>query len=135
MPSGNGTISRAACEELNGLAPQPGEEETLAAKRQAILASGKVRADLEAAADALVGPAFSREQSSAASYAGLNASLTCPKRLKPVLAALERVMIEAEEARALVEAQLRDGRRRTMPRPSRSGCSSFGRWRESIAFR
>ena len=33
----------AACDELNTLAPQPGEEEALAAKRQAILSSAKLQ--------------------------------------------------------------------------------------------
>ena len=48
----------AACDELNTLAPQPGEEEALAAKRQAILSSAKLQEDLESAADALSGPVF-----------------------------------------------------------------------------
>ncbi|MBI4725094.1 MAG: DNA repair protein RecN [Rhodomicrobium sp.] len=98
----------AACDELNALAPQPGEEEALAAKRQSILASGKVRADLEAAADALSGPHFPSAKLSAV-LRRLERQPNLPEHLKPVLASLERVMIEAEEARALVEAQLRAG--------------------------
>jgi DNA repair protein RecN (Recombination protein N) len=96
----------AACSELNALAPQPGEEETLAAKRQTILASGKVRADLEAAADALSGPGFPAGKISGV-LRRLERQPNLPEGMKPVLAALERVLIEAEEARALVEAQLR----------------------------
>jgi DNA repair protein RecN (Recombination protein N) len=96
----------AACSELNALAPQPGEEEALAAKRQTILASGKVRADLEAAADALSGPGFPAGKMSGV-LRRLERQPNLPEGMKPVLAALERVLIEAEEARALVEAQLR----------------------------
>jgi DNA repair protein RecN (Recombination protein N) len=98
----------AACSELNALGPQPGEEEALAAKRQSILASGKVRADLEAAANALSGPGFPAGKISGI-LRRLERQLSLPEGLKPVLAALERVLIEAEEARAVVEAQLRAG--------------------------
>jgi DNA repair protein RecN (Recombination protein N) len=96
----------AACDELNSLSPQPGEEEALAARRQSILASGKVRADLEAAADALSGPHFPEGRISGV-LRRLERQPNLPESLKPVLAALERVLIEAEEARAVVEAQLR----------------------------
>ncbi|MGO9460895.1 MAG: DNA repair protein RecN [Rhodomicrobium sp.] len=96
----------AACEELNSLSPQPGEEEGLAARRQSILASGKVRADLEAAAEALSGPHFPEGRINGV-LRRLERQPNLPESLKPVLAALERVLIEAEEARALVEAQLR----------------------------
>jgi DNA repair protein RecN (Recombination protein N) len=96
----------AACDELNNLAPQPGEEEVLAAKRQSILTSGRVRADLEAAADALSGPNFPTGKISGA-LRRLERQPNLPSGLKPVIAALERVMIEADEARSLVEAQLR----------------------------
>jgi DNA repair protein RecN (Recombination protein N) len=97
----------AACEELNALSPQPGEEEALAAKRQAILASARVRDDLEAAADALTAPHFPEGRLSGV-LRRLERQPNLPEVLKPVLAALERVMIEAGEARALVEAQLRN---------------------------
>ena len=96
----------AACDELNALAPQPGEEETLASKRQAIMSAAKLRSDLEDASDALSGPQFPA--------AKLNAVLrrferqpNLPERIKAILPALERVLIEAEEARSLVEAELR----------------------------
>ena len=96
----------AACDELNALAPQPGEEETLAAQRQAILASAKIREDLESAADALSPPVFPE--------AKLNTVLrrferqpNLPERFQPIRSALERVLIEAEEARSLVTRELR----------------------------
>ena len=96
----------AAAEELNTLAPEPGEEEMLAAKRQAIMASGKVRADLEAAADALSSPAFPATKISAV-LRRLERQPNLPDALKPLLGALERVLIEADEARTMVEARLR----------------------------
>jgi DNA repair protein RecN (Recombination protein N) len=96
----------AACAELNGLAPQPGEEETLAAKRQTIMSSAKLRGDLEAASDALSGQHFPAARLSAV-LRRLERQPGLPERLKPVLASIERVMIEADEARALVDAQLR----------------------------
>jgi DNA repair protein RecN (Recombination protein N) len=96
----------AACDELDMLAPEPGEEDVLAAKRQTILASGKIRADLEAAADALSGPGFPGSKISGV-LRRLERQPNLPGGVKPILAALERVLIEAEEARALVEAQLR----------------------------
>ncbi|MGO9484856.1 MAG: DNA repair protein RecN [Rhodomicrobium sp.] len=96
----------AACVELNQLAPQPGEEEALAARRAAILTSGKVRGDLEAASDALSAPVFPASKISGI-LRRLERQPNLPENLRPILAALERVMIEAEEARALVDAQLR----------------------------
>lgn len=96
----------AACDELNQLAPQSGEEEALAHRRHAILASAKVREDLEAAADALSAPCFPASKISSA-LRRLERQPNLPENLRPVLSSLERVMIEAEEARALVEALLR----------------------------
>jgi DNA repair protein RecN (Recombination protein N) len=95
----------AACDELNALAPQPGEEETLAAKRQAILSSAKLHDDLESAADALSGPVFPDGKLNAV-LRRLERQPHHSDRLKPIQAALERVLIEAEEARSLVAAQL-----------------------------
>ena len=96
----------AACVELNQLAPQPGEEEALAARRAAILTSGKVRGDLEAASDALSAPVFPASKISGI-LRRLERQPNLPENLRPILAALERVMIEAEEARALVDVQVR----------------------------
>lgn len=96
----------AACDELNALAPQPGEEEALATKRQVILSSAKLREDLESASDALSAPVFPDGKLNAV-LRRLERQPALPDRLKPVQAALERVLIEAEEARRLVEAQLR----------------------------
>ncbi len=96
----------AACVELNQLAPQPGEEEALAGRRAAILTSAKVRDDLEAAADALSPPGFPANKISSV-LRRLERQPNLPENFRPILAALERVMIEAEEARALVDVQLR----------------------------
>ena len=96
----------AACQELNQLAPQPGEEESLATRRAVILTSGKVRADLEAASDALSPPVFPASKISGV-LRRLERQPNLPENLRPILAALERVMIEADEARVAVDTQLR----------------------------
>ncbi|MBJ7544856.1 DNA repair protein RecN [Rhodomicrobium udaipurense] len=96
----------AACEELNQLAPQPGEEDDLATRRASIVAAQKARADLEDIADALNAPQFPAAKLSAA-LRRLERTPNIPDALKPIQSALERVLIEAEEARELVEAQLR----------------------------
>jgi len=98
---------KAACEELDSLAPLPGEEEALAARRQSMLASGKIRAGLEAAAEALSGPVFPSGTLSGV-LRRLERLPNLPETTRPVLDALERVLIEAQEARSLVEAQLRE---------------------------
>jgi len=96
----------AACDELNQLAPQPGEEDDLATRRASILAAQKARADLEDIAEALNPPQFPATKLSAA-LRRLERTTNIPEALKPIQSALERVLIEAEEARELVEAQLR----------------------------
>jgi DNA repair protein RecN (Recombination protein N) len=96
----------AACAELDILAPQPGEEEALAAKRQAILSSVKLRDDIEAAADALSSQHFPTAKLSGV-LRRLERQANLPERLKPIVAGLERVLIEADEARSLIDAQLR----------------------------
>lgn len=96
----------AACEELNMLAPQLGEEETLAAKRQVILATAKVRADLQEASQALSGPQFPAGKINSI-LRRLERQTNLPETLRPVLGGLERVLIEADEARTAVEAELR----------------------------
>jgi DNA repair protein RecN (Recombination protein N) len=98
----------AACIELNHLAPQPGEEDALAGRRATILASAKVREDLEAAADALSAPSFPVNKI-AGVLRRLERQPNLPESFRPILGALERVMIEAYEARVLVDAKLRAG--------------------------
>lgn len=97
---------KAACDELNALAPQPGEEETLASRRQSIMSAAKLRGDLEEASDALTGPIFPGAKLNAV-LRRLERQSDLPARLAPIKAGLERVLIEAEEARLLVAAQLR----------------------------
>jgi DNA repair protein RecN (Recombination protein N) len=99
---------QASCDELDSLVPQEGEEETLAVKRQAILASAKLRADLETAADALSGQAFPSTKLSGV-LRRLERQPALPENLKVILAGIERVLIEADEARSLIEAELRAG--------------------------
>ena len=98
---------QAACEELSSVAPQLGEEEALAAKRQEILSSAKLRADIEEAADALSGAGFPAAKLSAV-LRRLERQPGLSESMKSVVAGLERVIIEAEEARLLIAAELRN---------------------------
>ncbi len=99
---------QASCDELDSLAPQDGEEEVLASKRQAILSSAKLRADLETASDALSGQQFPSAKLSSV-LRRLERQPGLPENLKSIIAGIERVLIEADEARSLVEAELRAG--------------------------
>ncbi len=98
----------AWCEELNALAPEPGEEDRLAARRQEAMSKAKAREDLEAIADALAPGQFPSQRLNAL-LRRLERQSGVPETLKPVAAALDRMLIEAEEARALVGAELRIG--------------------------
>ena len=98
---------RASCQEFDELSPEEGEEEALATKRQSLQASAKLRGDLEAAADALSDREFPLGKLSTI-LRRLERQSDLPPAIKPLIAGIERVVIEAEEARALVEAQLRD---------------------------
>jgi DNA repair protein RecN (Recombination protein N) len=97
---------QAACEELSSLSPQPGEEEALAAKRQAILSSAKLRADLEEAADALSGASFPAAKLGAV-LRRLERQPGVSDAMQSIIGGIERVIIEAEEARLLIAAELR----------------------------
>jgi DNA repair protein RecN (Recombination protein N) len=96
----------ASCRELDDLAPKEGEEEALAEKRKVLMASAKTRADLEAAADALSPQSFPSGKLSAL-LRRMERQPALPPELRSILEAIERVLIEADEARTLVEKQLR----------------------------
>ena len=69
---------RHAHEELSRLAVQPGEEETLAERRQAMMQGEKVAADIREAHDHLTGDAAILPVLLSASRAGCSAA--CPRR-------------------------------------------------------
>jgi DNA repair protein RecN (Recombination protein N) len=97
---------RHALAELENLAPQAGEEEDLAARRQLLLASGKLRGDLEDALGSLSGTQFPASALNGA-IRRLERQPNLPQTIRDVVAAIERVLIEAAEAQNLIEAELR----------------------------
>lgn len=99
---------RHALAELEALAPQPNEEDELAARRQALLAASKLRGDLEDALAALTPGDFPSQKLNAA-LRRIERHPQLPDAIKAVRDALERVLIEADEAQALIEAELRGG--------------------------
>lgn len=100
---------KTALEELDALDPQPDEEEALTAKRLSLQASEKVRETLTDAADALSVREFPT-QKLATVLRRLERQPNQQNSVKPILTAIERVLIESEEARALLEAELRSER-------------------------
>jgi DNA repair protein RecN (Recombination protein N) len=95
-----------ALDELRNLDPQPGEEETLAARRQLMMNAEKIAGELNEALDALQGEGTAGARLAAAlrrieRQASISAAL-----LAPVAEALERVLGETESARAKIEQAL-----------------------------
>ncbi|HML92510.1 DNA repair protein RecN [Methyloceanibacter sp.] len=101
-----------ALDELRTIAPEPGEEEALSARRQLMMNAEKIAADLNEALDAIQGEgtagarlasALRRiERQAAASGAGPEGA----SPLTPVAEALERVLSETETARETIEQTL-----------------------------
>ena len=80
-----------ALEELRLLAPQTGEEEALASRRQLMMNAEKIAAELAEALDALQGEGTSARLSAALRRIERQAAVA-PDLLAPVAAALERVL-------------------------------------------
>lgn len=100
---------RHALDELSALGAQPNEEEELAIRRQALLASSKLKEELENAFAALSErDGFDKKLSAALRRMERQPQL--PEGIKAVTAALERVLIEVEEARSLIESELRSAK-------------------------
>ncbi|MCB1481988.1 MAG: DNA repair protein RecN [Rhodobiaceae bacterium] len=97
-----------ACNEIDALDPQPGEEETLAERRQRLMAAEKVAGDLNEALEAVGG--------SNAPTAHMASVLRKLERrgeetraiLDPVVQGLSRALEAIEEARLASEAAIRD---------------------------
>lgn len=97
---------RAAHEELNRLAPQPGEETELASRRQAMMRAEKAAAEVRDAEDVVSGPnspvpqlaALQRRLARKGAEGGL---------MEPVLQALEAVLNEIDRLQSAVDAAMR----------------------------
>ncbi len=86
---------RHACGELDGLSPQPGEEDSLADRRRVLQHSGKLIEAIEAAEREL---AHAEPPLAAAARALERAANVAGDRFTPALEALERARIELTEA-------------------------------------
>jgi DNA repair protein RecN (Recombination protein N) len=95
-----------ALEELRALAPQTGEEEALAFRRQLMMNAEKIAAELTEALDALQGEGTSGARLAAALRRIERQAAAVPDLLVPVAAALERALAEANAAQAKVEGAL-----------------------------
>ncbi|MGD9869326.1 MAG: DNA repair protein RecN [Hyphomicrobiales bacterium] len=95
-----------ALEELRALSPRPGEEEELSSRRQVMMHSEKVAADLDEALAALSGDE-GRHSRLAAALRKLERQPSEVQQLTgPAAAALERVVVETNDARDALEQAL-----------------------------
>ncbi|MFD0857615.1 DNA repair protein RecN [Roseovarius aquimarinus] len=88
---------RHAVAEMRALAPEPGEDAALDARRRMMQASERVRADIAKAAQALGGDGAEGAAGDALRWLE-DAGAQLDGQLEPVIAALNRAMIELDEA-------------------------------------
>lgn len=97
---------RHACDELGALAPEPGEEEALAARRQDMMGAEKVVAEINEAWDAVAGQASPVATLSAALRRLERRAAQAPALIEPASKALDVALAALDDARsALEEAQ------------------------------
>ncbi len=94
--------------ELESLAPEAGEEETLAEERSRLLHKEKLVTALEEALALVAGPEAALARLGAAERRLARAPEVAATLVEPALAALERALIEAGEAEAQLEEALRE---------------------------
>ncbi len=99
---------RHAVEELTTLAPGPGEEATLAERRQTMMQAEKVVAEINAAYDAIAGQSSPTPFISAALRRLERRSEQAPSLVDPSVRALDGVLIALDEARGILEEVLRE---------------------------
>ncbi len=99
---------RHALAELDALAPQPGEEASLAETRARLMHREKLVAAVNVALEELAGERGAERGLNAASRAVERARDRAAGRLDPGLAAIERALVEAREAIGQFEAVLRE---------------------------
>jgi DNA repair protein RecN (Recombination protein N) len=95
-----------AAEELQALQPVTGEEETLGRRRQLMMNAEKIAAELNEALEALQGEGTGNARIAAALRRIERQSAAAGDALAPVSAALERVLLETEAARGVIEKAL-----------------------------
>jgi DNA repair protein RecN (Recombination protein N) len=95
-----------ALEELRTLAPEAGEEEALAARRQLMMNAEKIAAELDEALDALAGEGTAGARLATALRRIERQAAASAPMLTQVAEALERVLAETNAARDKIEAAL-----------------------------
>ncbi len=103
----DGDFLRHAVEELSKLRPEQGEEAQLAERRQAMMASEKIAADLAEAMDALSGPTSAVPSLGAAWRRLERRAAQAPTLVEPIVKAFGEALDRIEDARAAVEAAQR----------------------------
>ncbi|MBV8790902.1 MAG: AAA family ATPase, partial [Pseudolabrys sp.] len=98
---------RHAVEELNKLAPQPGEETTLADRRAAMMQAEKVAGELREAFDTIAGSESAVPALSGAVRKLERRQSQAPQLIEPAVKALDTALNALEETRAHLEAALR----------------------------
>ncbi|ODA69006.1 DNA repair protein RecN [Methyloligella halotolerans] len=95
-----------ALEELRALDPQEGEEESLADRRALMMSAEKIASELVEALDALQGEGTAQARIAAALRRIERQAEAASELLTPVADALEKVMLETENARNTIERSL-----------------------------
>jgi DNA repair protein RecN (Recombination protein N) len=95
-----------ALEELRALDPQEGEEESLAERRALMMNAEKIASELDEALDALQGEGTAQARIAAALRRIERQADSAADLLTPVADALEKVMLETENARNTIERSL-----------------------------
>jgi DNA repair protein RecN (Recombination protein N) len=92
--------------ELDELAPQPGEEDELAARRQHMMSAEKTVAELDAVYEHIAGSQGAETQLGGALRRLERKGAASEALLSPIIEALERALVETGEARAVIERAL-----------------------------
>lgn len=98
----------ATVDELERLAPEPGEEERLAERRAQLQQRDRLLELLAEVRAAIAGPGGAQERLGTAQRRLERGGAGVGDRLQPVLGALDRALVETAEAEAAVETLLRD---------------------------
>jgi DNA repair protein RecN (Recombination protein N) len=97
---------RHAHEELSRLAPQPGEEETLAARRAAMMQAEKVTSDIREAHDSLTADNAAGPRLAAATRRLQRRAAQAPDLIDPCIKAMDQALNALDAAQAAIEAAL-----------------------------
>ena len=98
---------RHAVEELDRLAPQPGEESALAERRTAMMQAEKAAEDLRATHEAVAGPQSAVPPLATAVRRLERRAAQAPALVDPVVKAIDAALSALEEARTHLESALR----------------------------